>query len=310
MRLGVSACLLGRKVRFDGGHKKDDYLTETLGRWAEWVEVCPEVELGLGIPRPSLRLEGAPDAPRLVMQKTREDLTERMEAWARRRVEKLDGLDGYILKKDSPSCGMERVRVYGKGGVPLKTGRGLYARALMERFPLLPVEEEGRLKDPSLRENFIERVFAHRRFRTFVASRPKPKDLVAFHTSQKMALSAHDQKTYRALGRLVADAGRRPMAQLLDAYGELLMRGLARPATRAKHADVLQHLAGHLKRVLDEGDRAELAAVIGDYRNGLVPLVVPITLLRHHFRRSPSEWVAQQTYLEPYPAELMLRNRV
>lgn len=312
LRLGISACLLGRKVRYDGGHKLDGFLAETLGQYVDWVPVCPEVEVGLGTPRPPIRLAGPPDDIRLEVIATGEELTDRMSRFADARTKQLAAqeLDGFVLKKDSPSCGMVRVKLYEGKGAPSRQGVGLFARALMQRLPLLPVEEEGRLHDPALRENFIERVFAYRRLRALRRSKPKPRDLVEFHTQHKLALSAHSPELYRRLGRLVAQAGARPMSGLLDDYAALYMEALRTLATRKKHADVLFHLLGHLKRALDSDDRAELVETIDSYREGLVPLVVPLTLLRHHFRRHPSDWVLAQTYLEPYPAELMLRNHV
>ncbi|MCX7825428.1 MAG: DUF523 and DUF1722 domain-containing protein [Verrucomicrobiae bacterium] len=312
IRIGISACLLGERVRYDGGHKHDAFLTGTLGRFFEWVPVCPEVELGLGTPRESIRLEGDPDNPRLVAPRSGKDHTEAMNRYAAKRLEKLAplGLCGYILKKDSPSCGMARVRVYDERGMAARMGRGLFAGALMKRFPMLPVEEEGRLHDMTLRENFIERVFALHRWREFLKGKPRAKDLVAFHTCQKLALMAHRPAHYQKLGRLVAGAGRAPLPETLTTYGATFMEGLAMHATTRKHANVLYHLAGYLKDALDAGDKAELAECIEDYRAGRVPLIVPLTLLNHHFRRHPHPWVAGQTYLNPYPAELMLRNHV
>ncbi|MFW6051887.1 MAG: YbgA family protein [Myxococcota bacterium] len=313
LRLGISACLMGQEVRYDAGHKRDPFLVETLGRWVEWVPVCPEVEIGLGVPRPTMRLEGKGEAkPRLVVHATQEDLTDRMTRWSQRRARDLGGesLDGYVLKSGSPSCGMERVRVYGAKGPPRKEGVGVFARALAERMPLLPTEEEGRLHDPGLRENFIERVFAHHRWRVLRSGRPRARDLVDFHARHKMTLLAHHPKGYRELGRLVARAGSGPLAPVLDAYGQGFMQALRHRATRRRHTNVLQHLMGHLKHVLDTGDRRELTEVIERYRNGLLPLIVPVTLLFHHFRRHPVPWVNEQTYLDPYPAELMLRNHV
>ena len=312
IRIGISSCLLGDKVRFDKGHKRDAFIVETLGRFFHWTPVCPEMEIGLGTPRESLRLVGDSQAPRLVAPKSDSDHTEAMQRFAADCLERLAevGLHGYILKKDSPSCGMARVRVYGDGGTPQRNGQGLFARALMQRFPLLPVEEEGRLHDMALRENFIERVFAYYRWRSFVASHPTPRDLVRFHTQHKMALLAHSRPHYQALGRLVAQAGTQPFARLLEAYGEALMAGLKVKSTKNKHANVLSHLQGYLKQRIDAADKAELAQCIDDYREGLVPLVVPLTLLQHHFKRHPHPWVAEQTYLQPYPVELMLRNHV
>ncbi len=311
IRLGVSACLLGEEVRYDGGHKKDAFLTETLGPFVEWVPVCPEVELGLGIPRDTLRLAGAAGAPRLVVERTGEDLTERMRRYAGRRMRELEalGLHGYVLKRASPSCGLHRVRVYHANGMPSSAGRGLYAAALVARLPALPVEEEGRLTDPAIRENFIERVFAAARWRRFVEGSPRPRDLVAFHAAQKFAVLAHSPAHYARLGRLVARAGSLSR-EALAAYGALLMEALAIRATRARHANVLQHLAGFFKRELDAPSRAELAGLIEDYRRGLVPLVVPLTLVRHHARRLAIGYLADQVYLSPHPRELMLRNHV
>ena len=312
VRLGVSTCLLGERVRYDGGHKRDPFLVEALGPWVEWVPVCPELEVGLGVPRPPIHLAGAAAAPRLVVIATGEDLTARMRRFAEARVAELArlGLDGYVLKRASPSCGMERVKVHGAAGRPPAAGRGLYATVLMERLPLLPVEEEGRLGDAGIRESFIERVFAAARWRRFRATRPRPSALVAFHAAQKFAVLAHSPVHYTRLGRLVADAGRRPMPELLDEYAAVFAAALAVRATRGRHANALQHMAGFLARDVDAGDRAELTAVIEDYRRGFVPLVVPLTLLKHHVRRAGAAYLADQVYLSPHPRELMLRNHV
>ena len=309
IRVGISACLLGEPVRYDGGHKKDAYITGALARHFTWVPVCPEVELGLGTPRESIRLVGDAEAPRLVEEGSGADLTVRMRDHAEARVGELERLelDGYVLKRASPSCGLFRVRVYRDHGAPGADGRGLFAAALVERMPMLPIEEEGRLADPGLRENFIERVFAMARWRAFLAARPAARDLVAFHAAQKYAVLAHSPQHYARLGRLVARAGRAPE---LAEYGRLLMEALGERATRGRHANVLQHLAGYFKRDLDTGDRAELAAVIDEYRRGLVPLIVPITLVRHHVRRLAVGYLADQIYLSPHPKELMLRNHV
>lgn len=312
IRLGISACLLGEAVRYDGGHKRDVFLAEVLAGHVEWVPVCPEVELGLGVPRDSIRLIGRPDAPRLMQERTGEDLTDRMRRYAAERVRELAALDldGYVLKRASPSCGLLRVRVYRDSGVPSADGRGLFASALVERMPMLPVEEEGRLNDPALRENFVERVFAMARWRAFLAARPRPRDLVAFHTAQKFAVLAHSPEQYGRLGRLVATAGRALPREVLDEYGRRLMEALSARATRGRHANVLQHLAGFLKRDLPMDERAELAEIIAEYRRGLVPLIVPITLLRHHVRRVDVAYLADQVYLNPHPKELMLRNHI
>jgi len=313
-RLGVSACLLGRPVRYDGGHKKNEFCVDVLGPFVEWVPVCPEVEVGMGTPRPSVRLVGRVEAPRMVAERTGDDWTERMEALAAERVEALAGLDlsGYVTKKDSPTCGMSRVRVYPgggarKGAVPVREGVGLFARRLMERLPLLPVEEEGRLNDPLLRESFIERIFAYARWKALCAEGLTRGGLVAFHTAHKLALLAHSPDAYRKLGKVVAAAKGRPIRQVADEYGEGFMAALKKPATRGRHVNVLQHMAGYFKDLPKE-DRRELEEVIRDFGRGHVPLVVPLTLLRSQVRRQGVDYLAGQTYLDPDPKELMLRN--
>jgi uncharacterized protein YbgA (DUF1722 family)/uncharacterized protein YbbK (DUF523 family) len=312
-RLGISACLLGDQVRFDGGHKRDPFLTDILSPHVSWVRVCPEVEVGMGTPRETLRLERRDDgAIRMITTRTGIDHTDAMTAWTRRRLTELEreNLSGYVLKKDSPSCGMERVKVFGRSGPLQRNGRGIFAEALVQRFPNLPLEEEGRLSDPRLRENFIERVFAYQRLRRFFAGRWTVGGLVRFHTSHKMSLLSHSTAGYRELGRLVASAATVPRATLRPGYESRFMETLAAIATPRRHTNVLMHLAGHLKTLLDTPSRQELAATIDEYRRGLVPLVVPLTLLRHHARHHDVAYLLGQTYLEPHPRELMLRNRV
>jgi uncharacterized protein YbgA (DUF1722 family)/uncharacterized protein YbbK (DUF523 family) len=315
LRLGVSACLLGDgdRVRWDGQHKRDAFLADRLAAFATWVPVCPEVELGLGVPRETIRLERSDGLVRLVAPGSGRDLTAEMQRWSARRVAALEreDLDGYVLKKDSPSCGLERVRVWRPGGrasPPARDGVGAFARVLLERMPLLPVEEEGRLQDDALRENFVERVFAYRRLKTLLHGRWTLGGLVAFHAREKLLLLAHAPAAYRRLGAIVGGAKGRPRGELGAEYGEGFMSALARLPTRGTHANALQHVAGFFKRSLSAEDRAELAESVADYRRGLVPLVVPITLLRHHVRRGGPEWLRGQTYLEPHPKELMLRN--
>ncbi|MFB3817884.1 MAG: YbgA family protein [Candidatus Methylomirabilales bacterium] len=310
IRVGISSCLLGNEVRYDGGHKRDRYLTDTLGRFFEWVPVCPELELGLGTPRGTLRLVGNPQAPRLVFARTQEDITGRMRAWSEARVARLERLHlcGYILKSDSPSCGMERVRVYGGSGRPAKTGTGIFARVLLEGHPMLPVEEEGRLHDLGLRENFVERVFCYRRWRSLVADGRTRGTLRAFHAAHRLLLMAHSSKHLAELDRLVAGARASGRAELEAAYGQRFMAALRIPATTRRHLAVLQHVLGCVRRDLDAGDRAEALAVLADYARGLLPLIVPLTLLHHHLRRRPVPQLAGQVYLNPHPRELMLRN--
>ena len=312
IRIGISSCLLGEKVRFDGGHKRDPYIVSSLGQFFQWVPVCPEMDLGLGTPRESLRLVGTPEAPHLVATRSQQDYTEAMQRYAASRLTALARLDlhGYILKKDSPSCGMERVRVYSQDGAAPRQGRGLFATTLMQRLPLLPVEEEGRLQDMRLRENFMTRVFAYHRWSQFIARQPTAPALVRFHTQHKLTLLAHSRLHYQALGRLVARAGELPIPELLHAYGATFMDGLKVKATPRKHANVLYHLLGYLKKSCSADDKAEVVACIEAYRQGVVPLVVPLTLFKHYFRRYPLPWVLEQTYLQPYPAELRLQNHI
>ncbi len=312
VRVGISACLLGDRVRFDGGHKRDAFLVETFGPFVEWVPVCPEVECGLGTPRESMRLVTSDRRVRLVTVRTHADVTERVEQFARVRAGALaaERLSGFVLKKDSPTCGMERVKVYNTHGVPTRSGRGVFASALLERFPHLPVEEEGRLSDPVLRENFVERVFAYRRLSDLFDGRWTVGALVRFHTAHKLTLMAHSVERYRELGRLVAVARGVARADLERRYLAAFMGALAVTATRRRHVNVLQHMAGYLKTKLDAPSKRELGEVIAEYHRGLVPLIVPITLLRHFVRVHDVTYLAGQSYLDPHPKELMLRNHV
>ena len=312
IKIGISACLLGEPVRYDGGHCKDAYITGSLARHVAWVPVCPEMELGLGAPRETLRLVGRADAPRLVANDSGIDLTEAMDTYARTRVGVLaaEGLSGYILKRASPSCGMERVKVYTEAGTPSRSGRGLFAQRLMETCPLLPVEEEGRLSDARLRDNFITRVFAYRRLRALVESGARAKDIAGFHTAHKFLLLAHSPADYARLGRFLGDLTRHPRAEWLAGYGEGFMRALAVMATPRKHVNVLQHIMGFFKERLSGEEKRELLGLIGDVGRGLVPLIVPITLIRHHVARLRVAYVADQVYLSPHPKELIVRNHL
>jgi uncharacterized protein YbgA (DUF1722 family)/uncharacterized protein YbbK (DUF523 family) len=312
IRVGISACLLGQQVRFDGGHKRDAFLTDTFGRFVDWVPVCPEVECGLGMPRESMRLLRDGKNVRLITVKTGIDLTDRMTRFSRPRLSALadEHLSGYVLKKDSPSCGLERVKVYDRHGSPVRSGRGLFAAALVEMYPHLPVEEEGRLSDPRIRDNFVERVFAYWRLRGLFDGRWKVGDLVRFHTAHKLLLMAHAPEAYRRLGRLVAGAGAVSRRDLERRYVDGFMQALARLATAPRHTNVLQHMAGYFKDRLDAASKRELVDAIADYRRALVPLVVPLTLVRHHVRVLDVPYLAGQLYLEPHPKELMLRNHV
>jgi uncharacterized protein YbgA (DUF1722 family)/uncharacterized protein YbbK (DUF523 family) len=288
-------------------------LVETFGRFVEWVPVCPEVEMGLGIPRETLRLVHERGGNRLITPKSGADHTEGMSRYAARRVTALekDNLCGYVLKKDSPSCGMERVKVYSpRGGAPSKTGRGLFAEALLTAYPQLPVEEEGRLCDPRLRENFVERVFAYRRVRSLFEQRWALRDLVGFHTAHKFQLLAHSPKGYEKLGRLVARAKSLPREEVRAQYEAEFMAALSVRATPSRHANVLMHMMGFFKEQLDRDSRHELLSVTKDYRRRLIPLIVPLTLIRHHVNRHDVSYLRGQMYLDPHPKELMLRNHV
>jgi uncharacterized protein YbgA (DUF1722 family)/uncharacterized protein YbbK (DUF523 family) len=312
IRIGVSSCLLGEQVRFDGGHKRDNFLVNVLGAYVEWVPVCPELEIGLGVPRETIRLERKGTLVHLVAPKSGSDHTKTMRAWAARRLKELarEDLSGYVLKSKSPSCGMERVPVYDENGVPAKNGRGLFAEALLERFANLPVEEEGRLNDPVLRENFIERVFAYHRLRDTFAERWRPRGAVEFHTAHKLLLMAHSPKHYRALGRLVAEVKAIPAARFREQYESGFMEAMRLHATAGKHANVIEHMMGYLTDYLDAEERRELVEIIGDYRRRLVPLITPLTLIRHHVRKHKVAYLDGQIYLQPHPKELMLRNHV
>jgi len=312
IRLGVSACLLGEKVRFDGGHKLDHFLTDTLGRYVEYVPVCPEVEIGLPTPRQALRLVGEPESQRLVFSKSGEDITERMTAWANTRVAALEneGLCGFIFKSKSPSSGMERVKLYDRNGVPNKKGVGLFARVFMEHFPLLPVEEDGRLHDPRLRENFIECIFTLKRWREAMAGRMTRGKLVDFHTRHKLLLLSHSTEIYRQMGKLVAAAKEMDEKPLAERYLSLLMQGIRLKTTVPKHVNVLHHLLGYFKQQLSRDEKQEVLNIIEDYRAMRIPLIVPVTLLNHFVRKYDQEYLRQQVYLNPHPLELQLRNHV
>ena len=290
IRVGISSCLLGQEVRYDGGHKRDSYVNGTLSKYFRFVPVCPEVAVGLGIPRPPIRLVQAEDSIRVRGVKVGElDVTDELEAYGREMSAKLDDISGYIFKRGSPSCGMERVKVYSEKGMPVSHSAGAYAREFMINRPSLPCEEEGRLGDPVLRENFISRVFVFHRWGKLIDSGITPAKLVAFHTEHKFIVLSHGQVAYKRLGRLVADAGKRNIEDVAQEYVNELMATLKRRANRKQHVNVLQHLLGYVSDELDAADRAEMLELIEQYRQGLVPLVVPITLLNHHFRRHPND---------------------
>jgi uncharacterized protein YbbK (DUF523 family)/uncharacterized protein YbgA (DUF1722 family) len=311
VRLGVSGCLLGQQVRFDGGHKRNGFLTEKVEPFAQWVPVCPEVGAGLPIPRPSLRLTTRKGEVRMVTRDGTTDVTEAIASYARGTIEGLRRaqLDGFILKKDSPSCGLDRVRVHDEKGQVRREGRGLFAAALVEMMPGLPIEEEGRLSDPILREAFFERVFAMRRLNDLASKPVSASDLVAFHSASKLQLMSHSPTLTTVLGRLVAHAGRHP-DRALSRYRSGYMKALSLPTDRGRHVNVLQHGLGYFKRILGRTARRDLLDAIHGYAAREVPLVVPVSLLAHRARAESVEHLASQIYLEPYPAAMGLRNAI
>jgi len=311
-KIGISSCLLGNAVRWNAGHKLDKYLTRTLGQFVTFVPVCPEVEAGFGTPRESMRLVGDPDMPRLITFKTKTDRTAEMTRWAKKRVQELaaENLCGFIFKSDSPSSGMIRVKVYNDKGMPRKVGVGMFARAFMDRFPLIPVEDDGRLHNPAIRENFIERIFTLKRWRDSVAKSGKMGNLVGFHTRNKLLFLSHSQKHYRLMGKLVAEGKKYSPKERNDQYVQLMMEALVLKTTVKKNLNVLQHLMGYFKKQLSSDEKQELLEVFDQYRQGLVPLIVPITLINHYVRKYDQSYLKQQTYLNPHPLELKLRTHV
>jgi uncharacterized protein YbgA (DUF1722 family)/uncharacterized protein YbbK (DUF523 family) len=312
IKLGISTCLLGENVRYDGGHKLDRFLMDTLRQYVEYIPVCPEVECGLGVPRESMHLEGNPESPRLVTIRTKQDITDCMVQWAQKRVVQLEkkGLCGFIFKSDSPSSGMERIKVYNEKGIPVKKGVGIFARIFMDHFPLLPVEDEGRLHDPGLRENFIERIFTLKRWREILTRKESRGNVVDFHTKHKLLILSHSPKHCQAMGKLVAKAKDLPLKELYHEYQTLLMESLGLKITPKKNANVLQHMMGYFKEQLSSDEKQELREVIDLYRKEIIPLIVPITLINHYVRKYDQPYLKEQIYLNPHPLELQLRNHV
>jgi uncharacterized protein YbgA (DUF1722 family)/uncharacterized protein YbbK (DUF523 family) len=312
IKLGIAHCLLGEKVRYDGQHKRDPFLVETLGRFVEWVPVCPEVECGLPVPREAMRLIGDPGNPRLVTRNTNIDHTQRMLSWSANKIEELRRrqICGYVFKSKSPSSGLWRVKVYVADGMPVKSGTGLFARQILLHFPLLPVEDEGRLHDPRLRENFIERVFVYKRWQDFISEDGSMKGFVEFHSRHKLLLMAHSPAHLRRLGAIAAQTEKMSRKKRHAAYIEIMTEALILQATVKKNTNVLQHIAGYFKRDITADEKREMGEVIDDYHRSLIPLIVPVTLMRHYARKYDVSWLRQQYYLNPHPAELMLRNHV
>jgi len=311
IKIGVSSCLLGKEVRYNGGHSHDRYITDILGQHFSFVDVCPEVEAGFGIPRETLRLVGDPEAPRLLTSKTGKDFTDKMVNWARKRAKELEkeNLCGFIFKSKSPSSGMERVKVYTEEGFPgSNKGVGLFAGTFMTHFPLIPVEEEGRLHDAPLRENFIERIFALKRWRQLADQKKSRGNIVGFHTAHKLQIMSHSLKQYHNMGRLVARAKEIPLEDLYEQYEALFMQTLSLKATVKKNVNVLQHVAGYFNKMLTKDEKQELQEIIEQYHRNFTPLIVPITLVNHYVRKYDQEYLQKQYYLNPHPIELKLRN--
>lgn len=308
--VGISSCLLGHQVRYDGGHKHHSYIEASLGQFFQFKAFCPEVEAGLGIPRPAVQLRDVDGQIRVLGVKKPEldvtlsltDITAKQNPW-------LAELSGYILKKDSPSCGMARVKIY-RGQTVERNGVGLFAAYLQQHFPSLPLEEEGRLGDPRLRENFIQRVFVYHRWQQLCKQGLNVHDLMQFHSRHKLIAMSHDQVLAKNLGRLIAEADGENLDKIAARYFAELMSCLKIVATRANHVNVLQHIQGYLKKKLAKDDKQELTETIDSYRLGHVPLIVPLTLLRHHFRKQPDPFIQNAFYMTPHPAELALLNEI
>ena len=309
--IGISACLMGESVRHNGGHKRDSYINGTLAQYFNFLSYCPEVAIGLGTPRPAIRLIASDRGVRAVGSRDSSlDVTDELTSYSRSTFEEIKGLSGYILKRASPSCGMERVKVYNQKNMPDPIGSGIFAAEIMKQFPLLPIEEEGRLGDPNLRENFIQRVFIYHRWRTEYSGSLTLQKLTEFHARHKLIFMSHNQNQGRELGKIAALANKESLQKVADEYISLAMKTLKKVATRKNHVNVLQHIQGYLKKQLDADDKKELVDVIQRYHQGDVPLIVPLTLFLHHFRKSPNEYIEQSWYINPYPAELKLRNMV
>jgi uncharacterized protein YbgA (DUF1722 family)/uncharacterized protein YbbK (DUF523 family) len=312
IKLGVSACLLGQQVRYNGGHSRDPFITDTLSQYVEFFPICPEVECGLPVPREAMRLVGDPECLRLITSNTKQDNTERMLKWCSQRVRELEELDlyGFIFKKGSPSSGMERVKVYSDQGMPSNRGIGMFARTFMEHFPLLPVEEDGRLHDPKLRENFIEAIFVLKRWREALEPGPTRRAFVEFHTRHKFLIMAHSPQHMRQMGKMIAEIKKHSLDDFRPQYERLLMGALRLKTTRRKNTDVLFHAMGFFKKRIVADEKRELAETIEAYRMGHVPLIVPVTLLSHYVRKYDEPYLKEQYFLHPHPLELQLRNHV
>ncbi|MCD5997217.1 DUF1722 domain-containing protein [Pseudomonas sp. CDFA 602] len=311
-KLGISACLMGAEVRFNGGHKESHLCTRALSEYFDFIQACPEVAIGMGIPREPIRLVGDAETPRALGTVNRElDVTDALAEYGTRMAEELGDICGYIFMQKSPSCGLERVKVYRENGAPVDGGgRGIYAQAFCERHPNLPVEEDGRLNDAVLRENFVTRVFAYSAWQQLLKNGVTRRALTEFHSRYKYQLMANDPVQYKALGKMLGSMGRSDPNEIAPQYFSELMAALKKCATRRTHTNVLQHLTGYLKQTISAEDKQEIQQLIGQYHQGIVPLIVPLTLLKHHFRQHPDPYVALQVYMQPHPENLSLRNAI
>jgi uncharacterized protein YbgA (DUF1722 family)/uncharacterized protein YbbK (DUF523 family) len=311
-KIAISACLMGAEVRFNGGHKESRLCSRTLTEYFDFVPVCPEVAIGLGIPRQPIRLVGDAENPEAIGTVNPElNVTRPLADYGQRMATELDDICGYIFMQKSPSCGLDRVKVYHANGAPVDGGgRGIYAQAFCAQHPDLPVEEDGRLNDPVLRENFLTRVFAYSAWQQLLQAGLTRRALTEFHSRYKYLLMAHNPVQYKTLGNLLGNMGQIDPKELGPRYFSELMTALSKCATRRTHTNVLQHISGYLKQVISAEDKQEVQHVIGQYLHGIVPLVVPLTLLKHHFRQHPDPYIAQQVYLQPHPENLSLRNAI
>lgn len=312
IKLAISSCLVGNKVRYDGGHKRSKYCLDIMGDWFEFQPICPEMGVGMPTPRPPIHLVASDNGIRVKMVGDHSvDHTDALKKYAHTQLSSINDISGYVVIRNSPSCGMERVKVYHSNGNPSnQSSSGVYIAEIMRLRPELPVEEEGRLSDPKLRENFISRVFAYHEWQNMVLKSPSFNKLITFHSRYKYMIMAHSYQSYKDLGRLVANDGSKTIETLITEYEELLMRSLKKIASSKSHTNVLYHILGYLKRDISTDAKQELIKVIEQYRQGIVTLIVPITLINHYINQFGSAYINNQAYLNPYPIELGLRNYI
>ena len=313
IKIGMSSCLLGEKVRWDADHKHDQYVRDVLGSYFDYVSICPEVDVGMGVPRETVALYGTLENPKMITKRSKTDWTKKMNHYTKDRIHELtkEKLCGYVFKSKSPSCGIGKVPIYSEfGSSRMGHGSGVFASSFVKVFPLVPVEDEGRLHDPVIRENFIVRIFCFHRLQLLVRKSFSIGSLVRFHTRHKFLILSHSRKKYYDMGELVANAKKIKTAELKTRYSKLFMAALTYKSTPKKNTDVLLHMTGFLKKILTREEKKNILSVIEDYRNELLPLVVPVTLIYHQVKKHNIEYLLDQVYLNPHPKELMLRNHV